>query len=128
MSWLGAGLGAGIGLALGGPIGAAAGALIGSAIGNKKYSKTEENQMIFFVTLCSMLAKMAKADGIVSKSEISTVKKIFDELGLDKEDRKVAISIFNNAKNDNKSIYEYAEQYSECVNVVCYTVGSCNGR
>ena len=77
------------------------------------YGDTENNQTLFFVALCSMLAKMAKADSVVCKNEISTVTKFFDQMGLDSEDKKSAIIIFNNAKTDDTTIYEYAKQYSE---------------
>jgi len=114
MSWLSIGICAGIGLAIGGPIGAAIGALIGSAIGNKNnFSNSEKSQLIFFVALCSLLAKMAKADGIVCEKEIITVRNFFNKMGFDSEDKKTAILIFNNAKNDSASIYDYAKQYSE---------------
>ncbi|RLA07707.1 MAG: co-chaperone DjlA [Gammaproteobacteria bacterium] len=120
MSWLGAGIGAGIGLAMGGPIGAAFGAWLGSSFGNKKLNSSEHkitNQSIFFVTLCSMLAKLAKADGVVSQSEIKAVTGFFVELGLDENDKKSAIIIFNNAKDDNVSIYEYANQYANIADI-----------
>ena len=77
------------------------------------YGNAEKSQLIFLVALCSMLAKMAKADGIVCKKEIIIVGDFFNKMGFDSEDKKRAILIFNNAKNDNASIYDYANQYSE---------------
>ena len=116
MSWLGAGIGASIGFAIGGPIGAGIGLWLGSSVSkHKKQSATLErqNQTLFFVSLFSMLGKMAKADGIVSKEEIDTLIHFMMEMKLDEEDKKAAITIFNNAKNDKYSIYEYAIQYKE---------------
>lgn len=78
-----------------------------------QYGGIEGNQTIFLVTLCSMLAKMAKADGVICKNEIAVVTSFFDRMGLDSEDKKAAITIFNNAKTDGATIYEYAQQYSK---------------
>ena len=77
------------------------------------YEAAEENQVIFFVTLVSMLAKMAKADGVVCEKEIARISNFFDEMELDSEGKEAAITIFNNAKTNNTTIYEYAQQYSE---------------
>lgn len=73
----------------------------------------DSRQVVFFVTLFSMLGKMAKSDGVVCKEEIATVTRFMDEFKLDSEDKQAAIDIFNNAKSDNSTIYEYAQQYSE---------------
>jgi DnaJ like chaperone protein len=124
VSWLGAGIGAGIGLTIGGPIGAAIGAWLGSSLVDNVIKNNKSNnisfatqeQGIFFVTLFSMLAKLAKADGVISKSEIDVINDFFKQLNLSTQDRKEAIIIFNNAKNDNSSIYEYAKQYSRISN------------
>ncbi|QFT55657.1 co-chaperone DjlA [Microbulbifer sp. THAF38] len=120
MSWLGAGIGAGFGFMFGGPIGAALGAWIGSSFGSglKRLGgaaavlNREGAQKIFIVTLFSMLAKMAKADGQVSKAEVQLIEDfIQNNLRLGAEDRKHAIRIFENAKTDKYSIYDYAKQY-----------------
>ncbi len=114
MSWLGAGIGAGIGFAIGGPIGAGIGMWLGSSISNsarKNITVEKENQTLFFVLLFSMLGKIAKSDGIISSEEINAVTNFMDEMNLDNEDKKAAITIFNNSKNDKYSIYEYADQY-----------------
>ncbi|SDZ75415.1 co-chaperone DjlA [Microbulbifer marinus] len=124
MSWLGAGIGAGIGLMFGGPIGAALGAWIGSSfssglqrVGAAAAGLNRDGaQTIFIVTLFSMLAKMAKADGQVSKAEVQLIEDFMqNNLRLSAEDRKQAIKIFQNAKNDGYSIYDYARQYQQLV-------------
>lgn len=48
--------------------------------------------------LMPLLAKIAKADGRVSESEISRVEHIFDQLSLDAEEREYAKKIFNTSK------------------------------
>ena len=59
----------------------------------------------------SIIAKMAKADGVISKQEISFITEVMDRLELDSEDKKRMINIFNKAKMDSKTIYYYADQY-----------------
>ncbi len=59
-----------------------------------------------------MLAKMAKTNGVVCKNEITAISNFFDEMELDSEDKKSAITIFHNAKTDGATIYEYADQYA----------------
>lgn len=124
MSWLGAGIGAGIGMMFGGPIGAALGAWVGSSFGSglKKLNEAgvtlnrEGAQTVFIVALFSMLAKMAKADGQVSKAEVRLVDDfIKNNLRLNAEDRQQAIKIFQNAKDDQFSIYDYANQYRQLI-------------
>ncbi|WP_237060555.1 co-chaperone DjlA [Microbulbifer sediminum] len=123
MSWLGAGIGAGIGLMFGGPIGAALGAWVGSSfgsglkrVGNGAALGRDGAQAVFIVTVFSMLAKMAKADGQVSRAEIDLIEEFISKnLRLNAEDRKQAIKIFQNAKSDGYSIYDYAQQYQQLV-------------
>jgi len=116
MSWLGAGIGAGIGMVIGGPIGAGIGAWLGHSVGNAKavMAGQKEAQTVFFVSLFSMLAKMAKADGKVSPEEADLINHIAKtQMNMDAEDRKAAREIFNNALNDDYSIYDYAKQYKQ---------------
>ncbi|WP_444930411.1 co-chaperone DjlA [Microbulbifer sp. SSSA002] len=125
MSWLGAGLGAGFGFMFGGPIGAALGAWVGSSFGSSLQQRLgkaaqalsrDGAQTVFIVTLFSMLAKMAKADGRVSKAEVDFIEEfIRNNLRLGSEERKHAIRIFENAKTDKYSIYDYAKQYRQLV-------------
>jgi len=123
MSWLGVGIGAGIGAMIGGPIGAALGAWAGHSI-SERYSgakdvvvaswqaNQKEAQSIFFATLFSMLAKMAKADGRVAQKEADVINELArTHLKMDDEDRAAASTIFKNALNDDYSIYDYAKQY-----------------
>jgi len=116
MSWLGAGIGAGIGMMIGGPIGAGIGAWLGHSVSHAKtvITNQQEAQTIFFVSLFSMLAKIAKADGSVSSKEAALINNIAKtQMDMDAEDRKAARDIFNNALNDNYSIYDYASQYKQ---------------
>ncbi|MFZ2967752.1 MAG: TerB family tellurite resistance protein [Sulfuricurvum sp.] len=118
-SWVKTAIGAGIGGLVGGPIGAAIGAAIGASFTTKHISDNapqspeKDQSTIFTVTFASMLAKMAKADGYISEDEAILISEIFDELESDGMDKNLAKKAFNNAKNDNFTIYDYASQYSE---------------
>ena len=74
MSFWNSAIGAMIGFTIGGPIGALVGGVIGAKFGKKKgsfsFSSNQKNQVAFFAALFACLAKLAKADGRVSKEEI----------------------------------------------------------
>jgi DnaJ like chaperone protein len=120
MAWWGAGIGGTIGMVIGGPIGAIIGAGIGSSMtqdqgqSQGRLGNGRQKEIEFLVATFSMLGKIAKADGIVSADEISFINTFIDqELELDGKSKKIAIEIFNRAKDDRSSIYQYAQQCSE---------------
>tara|TARA_Y100000590_G_scaffold151097_1_gene173617 strand:+ start:3027 stop:3761 length:735 start_codon:yes stop_codon:yes gene_type:complete len=115
MSFWNSAIGAMIGFSLGGPLGALLGGVIGSKIGQRqgksRFSVTKKNQVAFFAALFACLAKLAKADGRVSKEEVEAVDRFIKErFKFDTDQRKFAIRIFNHAKNDNNSYEDYAYQ------------------
>ena len=77
-------IGAMIGFSLGGPIGALLGGVIGSRFDSRKKSKrfssNQQNQAAFFAALFACLAKLSKADGLVSQEEIEVVDRFIKEL------------------------------------------------
>ena len=83
MSFWNSALGAMIGFTLGGPIGALLGGVIGSKFGKGRvgsaFNRNKKNQVAFFATLFACLAKLAKADGRVSKEEIQAVDRFIKE-------------------------------------------------
>jgi len=125
MAWLGKIIGGSIGWALGGPLGAVAGAALGhtfDAIGEAEartrgarapeLDALERSQYVFFVTTFSLLAKMAKADGVVTPEEIATVEAfIRRNLGDNARARELAIRIFREAKTSPHSFESFAEQF-----------------
>jgi DnaJ like chaperone protein len=127
MGWMGKVIGGAIGYVLGGPLGAIAGAVFGHSLDGEpsivthqnkydrpKLSKNEQTQMIFFVAVFSMLAKMAKADGKVTDDEYETVEQfIKKDLHLNSESRKIAISIFKAAVDSADSFDQFAGQFHE---------------
>ncbi len=131
MGWLGKMVGGTIGFALGGPIGAVAGAAFGHTFDKKeaaylsntdmkmhqRLSNDEENQLTFFVAAFSMLAKIVKADGRVSKEEIESIENFMaNDLHLDQESRNTAINIFRQALNSPESFEAFALQFYRVFN------------
>lgn len=72
----------------------------------KKEAEIEEltAEPIFFAV--ALLAKFAKADGIVTKNEVATIEQILCDIELTGEDRKKAIRIFTRHKDSALSYEE----------------------
>ena len=123
MSIIGKVVGGTIGFALLGPLGAIAGAAFGHAFdkSDEKYlegsavpgvSTGEQAQFMFFVAAFSMLAKLAKADGRVSKEEIDSIEKfMLYDLNLDPQSRQVAMNIFRTAIQSPETFESFALQF-----------------
>ena len=125
MGWFGKIFGGTIGMALGGPLGAIAGAAFGHFLdkANQVYledggqagptlSSSEGAQMTFFVATFSMLAKIARADGRVTRDEIATIEAFMqNELRLGFQSRQVAIRIFETALEAPDTFEDYARQF-----------------
>ena len=112
MSIIGKLVGGAIGFALGGPIGAIAGAVFGHAAFDKSadispnmhLSYGESSQITFFVATFSMLGKLARTDGQVSRAEMDAVRQFMTyDLNLSPESQQVAINIFNTAQESPES-------------------------
>ena len=103
-------------MALGGPIGAILGIAAGHGVdkvskfdtdeSNKNFSNDQKEQ-IFATSVIAISAKLAKADGKISKSEILAFKKIFE---FPAEDEKAISDIFNSAKKNIDDYKRIAEQ------------------
>ncbi len=63
----------------------------------------------------ALLAKMAKSDGRVDKSEIDFVNAVFDDLELDGEARKALQGFFNEQKKDVSDVAEWAQGVVQAV-------------
>jgi DnaJ like chaperone protein len=83
MSIFGKLAGAAAGMALGGPIGALLGGLAGHYAFDKRdeevapESRTARGQIAFTIGVIALGAKMAKADGVVTRNEVDAFKQIF---------------------------------------------------
>ncbi len=128
MGLMGSILGGMVGLALGGPLGAIAGAALGHGLGeqipgNAKLGRMEgpgpragnpqeQAQAAFFLSTFSMLAKMARADGRVSESEIALTRTFMrQELQLDPTAEQLAVRVFRAAKESPTPFEEFARQF-----------------
>ena len=77
----------------------------------KQFTSNQQQQAAFFTALFACLAKLAKADGVVSKEEVEKVDNFIKErFKFPSEQRLFAIKVFNQAKDDNVSYEEYASQ------------------
>ncbi|GAB6094492.1 TerB family tellurite resistance protein [Desulfatiferula olefinivorans] len=124
MGWLGKVIGGALGYALGGPLGAIAGAVFGHTLDDipdlpkaepkPKLSSNEQTQMIFFVAVFSMLAKMANADGKICEHEHEIVEQfIKKDLRLNSESRTIAMTIFRKAVDSDETFEQFAVQFYE---------------
>ena len=101
--------GAAAGLAVGGPIGA----LIGGVAGHLAIDYgidshgDHDKQVAFTVGVIALGAKMAKADGVVTKDEIDAFKDVFK---IPKGEEHNVARIFNQAKQDAAGFELYARQ------------------
>lgn len=73
---------------------------------------TDQLHMTFYITTFSLLAKLARADGFVSREEINAIENfIQNKLQLDNQARKIAIDVFRTAKNSPNTFEDFAKQF-----------------
>ena len=134
MGWKGMALGGWIGGVFGGPLGALLGAAFGHQVEKHLRGETSARRtatftpyrnlsarrrsMIFCASAAAMLAKMAKADGRISRDEIAGVEAAFARLGFTSLARDYAINVFRKAKDDAHTIYQYADEFAAAVESV----------
>jgi len=107
-------LGGAAGFALGGPIGALAGVLAGHAVdrmsappGDEAAAPSEVKQVAFTIAVVALGAKMAKADGVVTRDEVAAFKEVFH---IPPEEAKNVGKFFDRAKRDTIGFELYAKQ------------------
>ena len=141
MGWFATGFGFLIGNAIGGPLGGVIGAVLANYLtkddgdndnpyahsgngkrkvppnGNGRQRQTPKDEaaheMLFLGAVAAMLAKLAKADGLISQEEIASAEKAFARLGISGEKRDFCIGVFRAAKDDEHTIYEYAHAFAD---------------
>lgn len=110
------------GFLFGGPLGAIAGAALGHHLidkDNYNYSRLtyeddvrqiEQAQAAYFISMFSILGKLAKADGAVNREEITVVDNFIRTLRIPEQEKQFARRIFSEAKDSGYSIVDFAEQ------------------
>ena len=96
--------GAGVGLAVGGPLGALLGAVAGHVVIDRAL---QDSEVVFTVALIALSAKMAKADGEVSDSEIRAFEEIFK---IPPGEAKNVARVYKVAQQDVAGFEAYARQ------------------
>lgn len=125
MSWWGKLIGGTFGFMLGGPLGAILGAALGHNFdrglkllgGPTSFGQAdvEKIQSAFFTATFSMAGYLAKADGQVSKAEIAVAESVMQQMQLNPEQKKVAISLFERGKQPDFPVEEVLQQFRlEC--------------
>lgn len=119
MGWVGVLTGGALGGMLGGPWGVALGALIGHWADNKlgaqsqgAASAAEERQALFVVAIFSCLAKLAKADGVVDRSEAAYIRTFIDR-NFAAVEREAIRKIFNAARDNDVPFQCYVDRMAE---------------
>ena len=100
---------------IGGPIGIGIGAVIGHQFDRASDTATKEQQIAisYMYIIVAAMAKMAKADGQVSKDELGRVTELFRELRLTGQSLKTAQDIFRIEKDSTSDIGQYFAQFSK---------------
>ena len=114
MSIWGSLIGGFIGFSFAGPIGALIGSVVGGKISSTRRSSFQHSfappQQVFAITLIILTAKLAKADGQVSKEELIAVK---NKLKIPDHEIDQVGKIFNKAKEDSLGYEPYARQIAQ---------------
>ena len=113
MAWTGKIIGGVLGSFIG-PWGTAIGIGIGHQF-DKGASRIQETGMMIQVAFFGCMAKMAQADGKISREEISTVEQIIARLNYSPAMREAAIQIFRQAKDDSHTAAEYVNQLAAAI-------------
>ncbi len=99
------------GFAIGGPLGALIGAVAGHAVDKMRSSDDQPSdatkQVAFTIGVIVLGAKMAKADGVVTRDEIDAFKQVFH---IPPEEMKNVGRLFNQARKDVRGFEPYARQ------------------
>lgn len=100
------------GFALGGPLGALVGALAGHAVdrigaGTSEEAQRATKETAFTIAVIALSAKMAKADGTVTRDEVDVFKQLFR---VPPDEIKNVGRVFDLAKRDSRGFQPYAKQ------------------
>jgi DnaJ like chaperone protein len=125
MGWFGKLTFGSLGLLLGGPLGAIAGAALGHHLVDRRsdlaqqrinsgqgpgFGRVEQTQAAYFISLFSILGKLSKIDGAVTRDEIALVQAFIDSLPIGDGEKQFARQVFNEAKESPYAIEDFATQ------------------
>ena len=108
-----------LGLLFAGPLGAIAGAALGHHLIDKRgnqmektvrYGPSERSQAAYFISLFSILGKLAKADGVITRDEIAVVENFLTGLRIPAQQKEFAKRVFREAKDSPYSVDDFAMQ------------------
>jgi DnaJ like chaperone protein len=76
----------------------------------------DDRQFVFYVSLASLAAKMAKADGVVTSEEVKAFDRfIREDINLNVQERKLVAGLFNEAKSSPVSATQIAIQFKSII-------------
>jgi DnaJ like chaperone protein len=111
MSWWGKLIGGTFGFMIGGPLGAVLGAALGHNFDQGRerlpgeatpyQSRHERIQTAFFTASFSVMGHVCKADGQVTRDEISVARQVMAHMELNPDQKQAAIALFNEGKKGN---------------------------
>ena len=114
MSIWGSLIGGVVGFSFAGPIGALIGSMLGGRMSSARRSGFHRSfappQQVFAIALIILTAKLAKADGQVSKEELIAIK---NKLKIPEHEIDQVGKIFNKAKEDSLGFEPYAQQIAQ---------------
>ncbi|CAN7398997.1 TerB family tellurite resistance protein [Bosea sp. LjRoot90] len=104
--------GGGLGFALGGPLGALVGAVAGHVLVDREGALfgPAPKQLIFTTGLVALAAKMARADGVVTRDEIAAFQRI---VTVPPDEQAHIARLFDLAKQTSAGFEAYAQQIAE---------------
>lgn len=115
-----------LGMFFGGPLGAIVGAVLGHHLLDKgenyaqrrlppreepTLGRAEQAQATYFVSMFSILGKLAKVDGVVTRDEIAVVGDFINNLPMAAREKQFAREVFNEAKDSKYSIEDFSVQF-----------------
>lgn len=120
MGWFGKLAFGSMGLLFGGPLGAVAGAALGhhlvdkaenQEVGSRTLLHTEQTQAAYFVSMFSILGKLARIDGVITRDEIAVVEDFINNLNISETEKQFAKQVFGEAQDSTYSIDDFAMQF-----------------
>lgn len=105
-------LGGAAGFALGGPLGALLGAAAGHAVDTMRrpHGEDQTKSIAFTIAIIALGAKLAKADGVVTRDEVEAFKRVFH---IPPGEMKNVGHVFDRARKDHRGFEPYAKQVAK---------------